>query len=266
MDRRRFLAMGSAAAAVTAVGGAIGIEEYRLAQSRHSGWAVGKGRPAGLGAMNIVWRAQTTQMIAALTFDDGPDPRYTPKTLDILDKYNIPGTFFLQGKHVSTQPELAKNIDARHALGNHSWSHADLSNATADQARDELTRTRDIIQDVTGRVPVVFRPPYGRFSGALTMIAAGMNYDMILWSDNADPREPWRDIANKLGRRVRAGSIVLAHDGGTLPNDSVLKALPIVIEQAHDRGIEFVTVPQLLSAMRSDQAGGNLDTTQPEEA
>jgi peptidoglycan-N-acetylglucosamine deacetylase len=252
VDRRRFLTRGGLALGGGAVGaaGATGAEEYRIQTDvAAAGRAVGAHRPPGVAATTITYRARVRDPLIALTFDDGPSARYTPRVLDILDEKNVPATFFLIGRHVVRYPDLARRIAARHETGNHTWSHPNLSFAAAPSATAELARAASAISTITGRIPTVFRPPYGAFSGATAMVATGLGYPIVLWDFEFD--QHGESAATNLDRMVRAtrsGSIVLGHDGGTLNCSVVVEVLPALIDRVRDRGFVFVTVSALLRA------------------
>ncbi len=253
MDRRGLLRRAGLIAAAMAVGatGGVVVEELRF-RLGDPGWAVGSARPPHLWSTLTVWRARTKQPIAALTFDDGPDPRYTPRVLEILSRADAPGTFFMMGKNVAKHPDLARRVAHDHKVGNHSYSHPDLSYASAATARDQLERTHEIIERVTKQTPIAFRPPYGRFSAATQLVAAGMGYDTILWSDNLNSRATPSSNIDKLGKTVKPGSIVLAHDGGTLPNQTVIATLPPLIQRLRERDIRLVGLVELLATARDE--------------
>lgn len=252
MDRRRFI--GSLAVTAGLVGGAtFGLEEYEKVQLRKHGRAVSYAGPPGPSSSTLFWRADTTTDVAALTFDDGPDPRYTPDILRILDDHGVTATFFLQGSHVDDHPGLAGEVADRHAVGNHTYSHADLGTATADHAHRELLRAHDVLADVTGAEPTLFRPPFGRFSGAVGMAAARMGYDVALWSDHINSRQAVDVNVARLARSVQPGDIILAHDGGRLPNHVVVETLPRLLDELAERGIRLVTVAELLATSRIEQ-------------
>ncbi|MGH3545301.1 MAG: polysaccharide deacetylase family protein [Mycobacteriales bacterium] len=255
MDRRQLLRRTGVVAVAAGVGaaGAVGIEEFGI-RAGDPGWAVGSQRPAQLWGTLTVWRARTELPIAALTFDDGPDPRYTPRILKTLERADAPSTFFMVGKNVAEHPELARRVAGAHEIGNHSYSHPDMSRASAPTAREQLGRTHEVIERITKHPPIAFRPPYGRFSAATQMIAAGMNYDMILWSDRLDSRATPSSNVDRLGAGVKAGSIVLAHDGGTLPNQTVCTALGPLLERLKERGIRLVGLTELLTTVGAEAA------------
>jgi peptidoglycan/xylan/chitin deacetylase (PgdA/CDA1 family) len=118
----------------------------------------------------------------ALTFDDGPHPRYTREILDILDEYHIPATFFFVGENVSYYSDTAREVAKRgHEIGNHTYSHPCASKQSEKALRDELSKCDDIIQSVTGVVPKLFRPPQGSWNQRVYDIARERDYSVILW-------------------------------------------------------------------------------------
>ncbi len=245
MDRRHFLA---SVAATTLVGGDV----VPAASSALSGGWVDHGQAIGRGAVvadpadaTVLWRRDTDQPVVALTFDDGPDPRYTPGVLALLEDHGATATFYMQGRHVEEHPDLARAVAERHAVGNHSFNHPDLGAADDTLARRELHDTHEVIRSVVGRVPDTFRPPYGGLSGATLLVAADMGYDVILWSDRIASRSTV-DHNLRSARELRPGAVVVAHDGGRLPNQTVLDSLPGVLETISRRGLHLVTVADLL--------------------
>jgi peptidoglycan/xylan/chitin deacetylase (PgdA/CDA1 family) len=251
VDRRTFLrraglAAGGAAAGVAATGGAA--DFHIKEQLRYSAKAVGGYRPKNLTTSVIAYRVPTSEPLVALTFDDGPSVAYTAKVLEILEREQVPATFNLIGRHVAALPELAKEIAATHEVGNHTWSHPNLALARAPAARDQLRRGADIIAEVTGQQPRVFRPPYGSISGATMMFAVSMGYPIVLWDFefNQHGRSAAANVTH-MTRQARPGSIILAHDGGTLNCDVVVQALPALIDRLRQKGLGFVTTTELIA-------------------
>jgi peptidoglycan/xylan/chitin deacetylase (PgdA/CDA1 family) len=231
---------------VAATGGAA--DFHIKEQLRYSAKAVGGYRPKNLTTSVIAYRVPTSEPLVALTFDDGPSVAYTARVLEILEREQVPATFNLIGRHVAALPELAKEVAATHEVGNHTWSHPNLALARAPAARDQLRRGADIIAEVTGQQPRVFRPPYGSISGATMMFAVSMGYPIVLWDFefNQHGRSAAANVTH-MTRQARPGSIILAHDGGTLNCDVVVQALPALIDRLRQKGLGFVTTTELIA-------------------
>lgn len=158
----------------------------------------------------------------ALTFDDGPNPEWTPKLLDILANHDVKATFFMLGKFAEAQPELVRRVAGEgHLIGNHSWSHPKLSKCSAKRIKEELKRTQDAIEQMIGSPVRFFRPPFGARRPAVFRIARELGLETVLWNAMTnDWSEPLSEkIAATLGERVdalarrgHAANIVL-HDG-----------------------------------------------------
>jgi peptidoglycan/xylan/chitin deacetylase (PgdA/CDA1 family) len=161
----------------------------------------------------------------ALTFDDGPNPAWTPKLLDTLAEYEIKATFFVMGSRAQAQPALVKRmLEAGHLIGNHSWSHPNLARTAAGKVRQEMAQTKDVLEQMIGRPVAYFRPPFGARRPVVFRIAREMGMTVVLWNAmTSDWSEPSADrIASALmkkidglERRGDAANIVL-HDGGHL--------------------------------------------------
>ena len=159
----------------------------------------------------------------ALTFDDGPNPAWTPKLLDTLAAHNIKATFFMLGSRAQAQPALVKRIvDAGHLVGNHSWSHPNLAYTSAAKVREELVRTKDVLEQLSGNPVRFFRPPFGARRPLVFKIARELGMTVVLWNAMTnDWSEPSADRISatlagkieKLRQRGHATNIVL-HDGG----------------------------------------------------
>ncbi len=257
MRRGGLVAAGAfAGGAAVGIGTAAGAETYRIDEDvSRSGHAVGADRPANLSTTTIVYRVQTPAPVVALTFDDGPSTRYTARILDILDAKRAPATFFEIGHHIAAHPDLSRRVAATHDIGNHTWSHPNMSLASAETAREELSHGASEILRVAGRAPRVFRPPFGYFSGATAMIAAGYGYPIVLWTDKFNVGDSMASNLSRLGDSTASGDIILGHDGGTLDNDVVVATLPALIDRLRQRGFEFVTVADLLGSPPPTGAG-----------
>jgi len=161
----------------------------------------------------------------ALTFDDGPNPAWTPRLLDILASHDVRATFFLLGKFAEAEPELVRRIVAGgHLIGNHSWSHPNLALTSASRVQEELARTSQTLEQIAGVTVRFIRPPFGARRPAVFRVARSLGMTSVLWNAmTSDWREPSAErIAELLARRIdrlerrgRAANVVL-HDGSHL--------------------------------------------------
>lgn len=185
--------------------------------------------------------------VIALTFDDGPWQKNTPKILEILKQEQIKATFFWIGKMVENSPQIAKQVVAEgHAIGNHTWHHWYRWMKPAIAAQ-EIESTASIIYKVTGVKTALFRPPGGVLTNGLANYAKKKNYAVVMWSDDSKDYRPYskaRLVRNVL-RQIKSGGIVLMHDGGG-DRKRTVEALPQIIATLKERGYQFVTVPELL--------------------
>lgn len=161
----------------------------------------------------------------ALTFDDGPNPVWTPRLLEVLAGHHIKATFFLVGKYAEAEPYLTRYIvESGHIVGNHTWSHPNLALTSRTKIHEELYQTKHILEQITGTRVRYFRPPFGARRPAVLAEARELGMSPVLWNAMTnDWAEPSADqiterIAHKvdaLGRRGRSATVVL-HDGGHL--------------------------------------------------
>ena len=185
--------------------------------------------------------------VIALTFDDGPWPEYTAQILDILEKNQVKGTFFVVGKMLKIYPDLGKRIvDEGHVIANHTWNHW-YHYFSTQAAALEIDRTSDLIYKTTGVKTNLFRPPGGKLHNGLAAYAKSKNYTVIMWSaDSIDYKRPSPStLVNRVIGQSAPGGIVLMHDGGG-NRSSTVAALPMMIEKYQQKGYRFVTVPELL--------------------
>jgi peptidoglycan/xylan/chitin deacetylase (PgdA/CDA1 family) len=161
----------------------------------------------------------------ALTFDDGPNSKWTPRLLEILARHDVKATFFLIGKYAAEETVLTRFIaNGGHAIGNHTWSHPNLALCGTSRVREELKRTSDTLEGITGKPVRFFRPPFGARRPAVMRIARELGLRPVLWNAmTSDWKEPSAEAIarrlsaqiGRLGRRGWAANIVL-HDGGHL--------------------------------------------------
>jgi peptidoglycan-N-acetylglucosamine deacetylase len=185
--------------------------------------------------------------IIALTFDDGPWPKYTEQILDILKENNIKGTFFVIGRNMKNFPEIGKRIVADgHTIANHTWHHW-YHRLNPKAAAYEIDATEEIIYKTTGVRTNLFRPPGGVLGNGPAGYARSKKYSVIMWSaDSHDYKRPTAPrLLSNVMRDSKPGGIVLMHDGGGV-RDSTVKALPAMIEKFRNSGYRFVTMPEML--------------------
>ena len=187
---------------------------------------------------------ENTEKLAALTFDDGPSADTTMEVLSVLEEFHEAGTFFLIGQNINGQTEgaLKRALELGCEIENHSWSHSAMPELSAEQMREEVSRTTDEIERLTGRKPVFFRPPYIAVSDEmyrqipLTFIAGIGCED---WKDEVSARER----AERIQNEVRDGAVILLHD--MAGNHQTVEALRIIIPKLRQAGYRFVTLEQL---------------------
>jgi peptidoglycan-N-acetylglucosamine deacetylase len=175
---------------------------------------------------------------ACLTFDDGPDPNYTPQILDRLAAAGVRATFFLVGSAAVRHPALVRRIvTAGHEVANHTWNHRYPLLGGAAAAREEVTAGSDALAGITGQHPRYFRPPYGRLRRCQTEAAAELGQTVVLWSLSGKDWGPWGRAAliSRRLARAQAGDIILLHDARWRYNRpwETLQVLPQFIARAH---------------------------------
>lgn len=195
----------------------------------------------------------------AITFDDGPDPRWTPRILNVLRAEGVPATFFVVGEKANADPELLRRIlDEGHEIGNHSFSHIDLSRAGPVRTTLELNATQRAIEVITGRSTLLFRPPYDadRTPHSLRELAplvAARELGYVPVMASIDPLDWDRPTASEILERIERertdGNVILLHDGGG-DRAATLAALPQIIDYLRARGDEIVPLHRLLGVTK----------------
>ena len=215
--------------------------------------------PAQAAAPGLrVARVQVPGMYVALTFDDGPSASLTPRVLDILRRNNAVGTFFVLGQNAAVNRSVVARAAAEgNEIGVHTWSHIKMSGSSLAKVDSEIGRTRSLIQDITGRAPLVMRPPYGATNGALVnRMKAQFGMRSILWDvDTLDWRHPGvQKVINTAVGQAKPGSIILVHD----IHASTVAAVEGIVQGLQARGFKLVTVSQLI-ALANRAAGQSAD-------
>ena len=214
----------------------------------------------------VVQRSGDRPGLLALTFDDGPDPRWTPAILDILKQEQVPATFFIIGKNGQAYPDLVRRVvDEGHEIGNHSFTHPNLGEIPLSLTELELNATQRLIESEVGRSTVLFRPPYFGDAEAdkpqevePALVAQRLGYIMV--GVRIDP-DDWQlpvtadQIVNRTIDRAMdsnpetRGEIILLHDSGG-DRSATIEALPRLIHELKARGFRFVAVSDLAGLSR----------------
>jgi peptidoglycan-N-acetylglucosamine deacetylase len=208
------------------------------------------------------WGARNDKVLA-LTFDDGPDPRFTPKILDILAEKGVKATFFIVGSAGALNTGILQRIYAEgHAIGNHTFTHLNTSIASPERLQFELNATQRLIESTIGARTTLFRPPYGddlepqTIDGAQVLTLAGSLGYLSIGMD-IDPKDWRRPLSHQIVDATIAeaskgeGKVILLHDAGGLRNATV-EALPQIIDKLQAAGFRFVPVHELLGLSRDE--------------
>jgi peptidoglycan-N-acetylglucosamine deacetylase len=221
--------------------------------------------------VTIERRAPAPRGRVALTFDDGPDPEFTPAVLDVLAQYGVKATFFMIGSRVERDPELVRRLVAEgHEIGNHSFSHPDFGRIADRNANLEIRATNLLLASVTGRSTLLFRPPFRaddtpQSQEDLLGIEAAMRNGMTTVASTIDPRDWERPgstaiVERVLGQATADGSgVVLLHDGGGDRSQTV-QALRSILPGLRDRGFTFVQVHDLFGTPSIDRTNPSIPT------
>ena len=191
----------------------------------------------------------------ALTFDDGPHIRYTLEILDILKENNATATFFVIGENAKEHPELIEKIvDSGCEIGNHTWSHAFLDALCEKDIRKEMSLADEIITELTGKAPTLFRAPGGRINDTVLKVADEFGYTSVLWSkDTRDWSCPSVSyVISAATDKSQNGDIILFHDYNA-KNSPTPEALRIVLPKLINEGYTPVTVTELLGKINARQ-------------
>ena len=211
---------------------------------------------------NVVYSGDTSRKSVALTFDDGPDPRYTPQVLNILKKRHIKATFFVCGDMVKKHPELLKRIVREgHAIGNHTDTHPHLETRTLVEVGKEIDDCQTEILKVTGVKSNLFRCPRGFLNGKIVHSAIVRGYKVIQWSlafDRSAIKDS-RKLRNRVVDAARPGDFILMHDGSntsSIQRTPTIRELDSLVLGLSNRGFTFDTVPGLLETKMAHQTSG----------
>jgi len=210
-----------------------GAEEMKLPEVE----AIGRG-------VTLLWEGPADRAAVALTFDDGPIAGKTGQVLDTLRDEKVSATFFVLGENVERHPEILERMAGEgHEIGNHTYSHADLTKLSTTKVKDEIKRCQDIVFEAVGYRPRFFRPPYGAANLTTMSILSRHNLSAIFWS--IDPQD-WRGgsqevIVADISSHLENGSIILLHE--LSPNTS--QSIPGIVKAVREKGFEFVTLSEM---------------------
>lgn len=205
---------------------------------------------------------QHTTPTIVLTFDDGPDPRYTPAILDILKKEKVPAAFFMIGRNMENNIPLVKQVyDAGYEIGNHTYSHPNLAEVSNNRAWLEINSTRKLLEIITGHSTILFRPPYNADAEPQSLVeiipvAQSREENYLTVGESIDPQD-WDarvnadTIFNRIVAQEKLGSILLLHDSGG-DRTATIQALPRIIHYFKQKGYRFATVGELLNKNRAE--------------
>ena len=202
------------------------------------------------GVHRMLWDVGTQKPYVALSFDDGPDPRWTPRVLDALRDAGAKATFFLMGYNVDHHRELAHRVlDEGHDIGNHTWSHSDLARLSRSRQIAEINDAGAAIEQASGQRLSLVRPPYGSFSATTKSLGVPLalwNVDTLDWRHRSAVKTV---AAVKAG--ARPGAVVLLHD----IHASTADAVPEIVKMLSSEGYTMVTMSELLASCGGAPAG-----------
>jgi len=202
-----------------------------------------------------------------LSFDDGPDSKWTSKILDILKEKQVPAVFFIIGEQANKYPQILKReYEEGHEIGNHTFTHPKFDEISHTQIKWELNLTQRLIESTLGVKSILFRPPYGidhqpeyaeevaqlPYPQELGYLIVGQRIDPDDWRMNEEKHQrPPEEIVSDVLHQANNGNIVLLHDGGG-DRAQTVAALPLMIDQLRAKGYEFVSVSDLIGKTRAD--------------
>jgi len=215
-----------------------------------------------------VTHGPTNERVVALTFDDGPNPPYTDRILQVLKEQHVPATFFVVGRAVQAYPSVVqREVREGHAVGNHTWDHPHLIVMRRSDIRKTLQRTDAQIYRAARVHTNLMRPPFGALDWIVMQAAHSLRYTVVMWSvplarDWEYP--PARVIAQRILPQVKDGSIIVLHDGNrgqlcTLKHlnphvcdrSQDIEATRLIVQNLKAQGYRFVTVPELITLGKS---------------
>ena len=192
-----------------------------------------------------IYYVDTTEKVCSISFDAAWGNEQTETLLDILDEHKVKTTFFLVGDWVEKYPESVKEIASRgHDVGNHSDTHAHLTQISKTEQLNEVTNCSKKIEELINKPVTLFRPPYGEYDNSVVETCNSAELYCVQWNiDSLDWKDPSpQDMVQRIENNLCEGSIILLHNGAT----NTPEALPLIIEAIHNKGYKIVPISQLL--------------------
>lgn len=207
-----------------------------------------EGFKAILQKHDAIYRMDSSQKELFLTFDNGYENGYMPKILDVLKEKRVPATFFVTGQYVREQPELLKRMTQEgHIIGNHTWSHPDMTQLSDDRIAAELNQVKEQAAAITGQKEMIFlRPPRGIFSDRTIAVSRQLGYIHVFWSIayvdwDVNRQKGWKYAYDQVVNQFHPGAVILLH---SISQDNA-DALGKIIDNAREQGYEFKPLDQM---------------------
>ncbi|MBD8037001.1 polysaccharide deacetylase family protein [Solibacillus sp. A46] len=214
-----------------------------------------KGRQYYEETGHIIWDIKTDEKVVALTFDDGPHPKYTEQILDLLEQYEAKGTFFIVGQHAEKTPEVVLRMSEEgHEIANHTFTHPNSKSVS--RIVEEINQTSDVIFSITGEKPNLFRPVEGYYTEDIVNEVVKNGYKIVMWSWHQDT-EDWKEpgvnkIVNTVLKGLKNGDVILFHDGGG-NREQTVKSLEKILPELKEDGYKFITISQMLHLQNEEK-------------
>lgn len=212
-----------------------------------------------LAKHGAIFRKDDSQKNLYLTFDNGYENGYTVKILDVLKEKQVPAVFFVTGHYIEDQPELLRRmVQEGHLIGNHSWSHPDMTQISDERIAAELTKVKEQVASVTGQTEMRYvRPPRGIFSDRTLAVSRNLGYTNVFWSIayvDWDPKKQngWKYAYDKVVSQLHPGAVILLH---SVSKDNA-DAMGQIIDYARSQGYTFKRLDEM-------EAPGGTESKQP---
>ena len=200
---------------------------------------------AGEERLIPIYYVDTSDKVCSISFDAAWGNEQTDTLLNILDEHEVKTTFFLVGEWVDKYSDSVKEIASRgHDIGNHSDTHAHMSQISLEQQKTEIENCNEKISTITGKPVTLFRPPYGEYDNNVVSTTLGCDMYCVQWNiDSLDWKDPTpQDMVERIEQKLCPGSIILLHNGAK----NTPEALPLIIEAIKAQGYEIVPISQLI--------------------